>query len=142
MGMNRSEVKITIAKLIELAYSKDKGLTTKIMVKKGFAKLTVDQNGNAILSGSAGIITFSGSPVLDKIGTTIKGLSISFNNGGGMKVGYTATVNIKIATMTVIGDFDLEELITSCSGLLCRAAKALKGRNHAYEMELQRIMGR
>ncbi len=141
MSIRRSEVKIAIAKLIELAYSKNKGLTTKIMVEKGPAKLIVDQSGNAKLSSSAGIITFSGSPVLDEIGTKIKSFSISFNNKGNMQVGYTATVNLKIVAMTVVGDFDLEELITSCSGILCKAAKALKGRHHAYEMELQEIMG-
>ena len=42
MSMTRSEVKITVAKLIEVAYSKDKGLTTKIMEEKGQFKLIVD----------------------------------------------------------------------------------------------------
>lgn len=55
MDIKRTEAKITIAKLIERAYSKDKGMTVKIMAQKGSAKLTVDQNGKATLSGSAGI---------------------------------------------------------------------------------------
>ncbi len=50
---SRVEVKVTIAKLVELAYSKDKGMTTKIVRKKGNFKLTVDQDGNGVLSGSA-----------------------------------------------------------------------------------------
>lgn len=141
MSIKRSEVKITIAKLLELAYSKDKGLTTKIMVKKGPAKLTIDQNGNARLSGTAGVVTFSGTPVLDKIGAKLKSLSVNFNNKLDMRVGYTATIHLKIMAMTVVGEFDLEALITSCSGLLCKAAKGLKGKHHAYDMELQRIMG-
>ncbi|PIE43432.1 MAG: hypothetical protein CSA50_04765 [Gammaproteobacteria bacterium] len=62
MVLKRTEAKITIAKLIELAYFKDKGMTVKIMAKKGNAKLTADQNGNATLSGSVGILTFSGTP--------------------------------------------------------------------------------
>src|SRR5690625_7850007 len=66
MDFKRAEAKITIAKLIDLAYSKDKGLTAKIMAKTGNAQLSVDQNGNATLSGSAGILTFSGTPVLEK----------------------------------------------------------------------------
>lgn len=32
---NQTEVIITIAKLLEVAYSKNKGVTTKIMRKKG-----------------------------------------------------------------------------------------------------------
>jgi len=31
----RAEVKVTIAKLLEVAYSKNKGITTKIIRKKG-----------------------------------------------------------------------------------------------------------
>ncbi len=141
MTFKRSEAKITIAKFLELAYSRDKGMAVKIMAKKGNAKLTVDQDGNATLSGSAGIMRFSGSPVLESIGAKIKRVSVSFNNKGGMKVGYTATFDLEYIKLSVLGEFDLEELITSCSGLLCRAARALKGRNQAYDRELQKIMG-
>lgn len=42
MNITRSEVKITVAKQIEIAYSKDKGLTVKIMAEKGKTKLVVD----------------------------------------------------------------------------------------------------
>lgn len=141
MEFKRTEAKITIAKLVELAYSRDKGMTAKIMAKKGSAKLTVEQNGNATLSGSAGILIFSGTPVLEKIGVKIKRVSVSFSNKGGMKVSYTATYDLEYIKLSVLGEFDLEELITSCSGLLCQAARALKGRHHAYEMELKKIMG-
>jgi hypothetical protein len=58
-----------------------------------------------------------------------------------MKVGYSATYSFEIISVTVKGEFDLEALFTSCSGLLCQAARALKGRHQAYEMELQKIMG-
>ena len=75
MDLNRTEAKITVAKLIELAYSKDKGMTVKIMAQKGNAKLTVDQNGKATLSGSAGFVTFSGTPALQQIGAKIKELA-------------------------------------------------------------------
>lgn len=141
MDFKRSEAKITIAKLIELAYSKDKEMTVKLMAQKGGAKLTVDQDGNATLSGSAGILTFSGTPVLEKIGAKIKRVSVSFEHNEGMKVNYTATFDLEYIKLSVLGDFDLEALITSCSGILCQAARALKGRNQAYDMELQRIMG-
>jgi len=141
VGFKRTEAKVTIARLIELAYSKDKGMTVKIMAKKGSAKLAVDQNGNATLSGSAGILTFSGTPALEKVGAKIKRVSISFNNKDGMNIGYAATFDLEYMKLSVLGNFDLEELITSCSGILCKAARALKGRHHAYEMELQKIMG-
>ena len=141
MALSRAEAKITVAKLLELAYSEDKGMTAKIVANKAGAKLTIDQNGNATLTGNTGAVTFTGSPVLERIGVKIKRVSISFNNKGGMNIGYRATFDLLYIKLTVMGDFNLEELITSCSGLLCKAARALKGRHHAYDLELQKIMG-
>ena len=145
MDIGKSELKITIAKFIEVAYSTDAGMTTKIMAQKGNAKLTVDQNGNATLSGSAGILTFSGKPVLDKIGAKIGRVTVNFTNEDGRKIGYSATFSLGAAGVTVMGAFDLEALITACSGLLCQAARALKGRDKAVDKaldtQLQHIMG-
>ena len=87
MALKRAEAKITVAKFIELAYSKDKCITSKIMAKKGNVKLTVDQNGKATLSGSAGMLTFSGAPVLQRIGAKVKRVSVNFNNEDGMNEG-------------------------------------------------------
>jgi hypothetical protein len=141
MDFNRAEAKITIAKIIEIAYSKDKEMTAKILAKKGGAQLSVDQNGNATLSGSAGFLTFSGTPVLETLGTKIKRISVSFNNTDGQRIGYTASFDLEYLKLSVSGNFDLKELITTCSGLLCIAARHTQGRHHAYDMELQRIMG-
>jgi len=141
MGISRTELKVTIAKLIEVAYSKDKGLTTSIMRSKGPFKLEVDQDGKATLTGTVGAVSFSGTPTLEKIGANIKAVSVSFTRGKGSKVDYHAEFDLKVAKIGVSGGFDIEELIFSCSGLLCKAARALKGRHQLYELELQRIMG-
>lgn len=141
MNPTRIELKITIAKLIEVAYSKSKGLTTKIIREKGSFKLTVDQDGNARLSGKAGVVVFAAGDKFDEIGVNIKSVSVNFTNDEKGRVKYTAMIDIKAAKMAISGSFDVEKLITSCSGVLCRAAKALKDRHHAYDMELQRIMG-
>ena len=140
MSPTRTELRITIAKLIEVAYSEDKGVTTKIVRAKGPFKLTVDQDGNAQLSSQLGVVTFSGSDTLEKIGANIKSVSVSFSNADGEITKYTAIIDLKVAKIAVSGSFNIEALITSCSGILCSAAKALKGRHHAYDMELQRIM--
>ncbi len=141
MNPTRTELKITIAKLLEIAYSEDKGLTTKIVMSKGGYKLTVDQNGDARLTGKFGVVTFSGDDALDKLGINIKFISVSFSAGSSGNVKYTAMIDIKSAKIAFTGSFNIEKLITSCSGILCKAARALKGRHHAYDMELQRIMG-
>lgn len=141
-SLKSAKIKLTIAKLIEIAYTTDNKLTASILSKKGSAKLTVDQNGNATLSSSAGIVTFKGSPALESIGTKVKFISVNFTNQDGMKIGYTAAVDIKSMTAMVSGSFDLEKMITSCSGFLCRAARAMKGRSAALDAEQQNIMGR
>lgn len=141
MNIKRAELKVTVAKLVEIAYATDSELTVKLMAKSGDTKLTVDHNGKATLSGAAGNLTFSGSMALEHIGAKVKRVNINFTRGGLNKVNYSATFNLAIISMSVSGDFDIEELILSCSGLLCRAARALKGRNQAFEHELQQIMG-
>lgn len=141
MDVTRTELKVTIAKLIEVAYSKDKGMTTKIVRSKGPFRLEVDQDGNARLWGTAGMLTFSGGSTLDKIGANIRNVSVSFSSGGGSKIDYRAEFDLKVAKIGISGGFDIEELITSCSGLLCKAARAMKQRHQLYELELQKIMG-
>jgi hypothetical protein len=86
-------------------------------------------------------LTFSGTPVLENIGAKIKRISVSFNNKDERNIGYTATFDLTYIKLSVSGEFNLEDLVTSCSGWLCQAARALKGRNHAYDLELQKIMG-
>ena len=136
--MNFSPVaKVTIAKLFELAYSKDKGLTASIIAGKGSASLTVDENGKATLSSSAGILIFSGQPALNTIGAKVKKVSILFTNENGMDIGYTGVFDLGVGRASVKGKFNLEELITACSGLLCRAARALKAR----DQQILKIMG-
>jgi len=139
----RAEVKVTIAKLIELAYSKNKGITTKIIRKKGNFKISVDQNGKVVLHGSAGILSFSGGTALESIGAKVKMASINFTKGEGDAIDYKATFFFAggAGGISVLGSFNVEQLITSCSGLLCQAARLVKGRHQAYEMELKKIMG-
>ncbi len=140
---NQTEIKITIAKLLEVAYSKNKGVTTKIIRKRGSFKLTVDGQGNATLSGSIGMLTFKANSALQGLGVKVKNVSISFSKGDGNDVEYTAMFSfVGVGVISVSGKFNIEELILSCSGFLCIAARALKGRHIAYDMELQRIMGR
>ncbi|MFK5950263.1 MAG: hypothetical protein QM500_15995 [Methylococcales bacterium] len=139
----KTEVKITIAKLIEIAYSKNKGMTTKIIRKKGNFKITVDDSGKVMLHGSAGALTFSGGTALENLGVKIKMASINFTKGEGDDIDYKGTFYFigGAGSLSLSGSFNIEDLITSCSGLLCKAARLMKGRNQAYEAELQKIMG-
>lgn len=89
-----------------------------------------------------GIITFSGNPVLKQIGTKITFLSVGFENRDGMDIQYKAGVKVGLGTISVSGTFNLEKLITSCSGLLCNAARALKNQRSERDRALEEIMGR
>lgn len=126
---------------MEAAYSTDKGLTGKIVLEKGAFRLTVDENGDGLLTGKAGRVSFIGSPVLEKIGATVRRVTIVFDNDGNNRVRYRASFKIGPATTAVTGDFDPKAFVLSCSGLLCKAARAMKYRHRGYDAELQNIMG-
>jgi hypothetical protein len=139
--LTNAEVKLIIAKLIDVAYSKDKGVTTKIVMDKGLFKMTMDADGNVALSGKGGYLRFSGKPALEQIGVAMKRLTVNFVAGQNGNVHFIAGINLKITTFTVSGDFNIVDLITACSGLLCQAARLVKVRNSAAELELKRVMG-
>lgn len=140
MSISNIELKLTVARLIEAAYSTNKGLTARIIRESGPFKIAVDQQGNASLSGKLGVINFSGSEVINSLGVNIKFININLSSKNS-RITYSAIVDIKSAKLAVTGDFDPEKLITSCSGLLCAAAKSLQGREQAYDAELKKIMG-
>lgn len=135
------QARITIAKLIEAAYSKDEGLTVKIVRSYEDFRLAVDENGNATLSGGAGMIRFNSDNAISSFGAKVKNISVTFSTGENDNVNYTAVISFqKVAGIMVVGSFNILQLITSCSGLLCRAARALTG-GSAHDMQLRRVMG-
>ncbi|WP_104025518.1 hypothetical protein [Vibrio hyugaensis] len=140
-SVSQTEFKITIAKLIEVAYSSKKGITTSIMLKAGNAKLTVNQNGDCVLSGKAGIVTFKGKGVLEELGVEVKRIGVSFKIAEDGNVEYSGTMTWGFFSVSVKGIFNAEELILSCSGLLCRAARAYKNRPDQIERQLATAMG-
>jgi hypothetical protein len=58
-----AQLKITLAKLVELSVSSEGETAAKLIRDSKFVKLTVDQNGNAEITGKAGILRFKGNPV-------------------------------------------------------------------------------
>ena len=138
---NNLKLKVTIAKLIELSLESNKNIALQVVRSKGPIKLTVDQAGNATLSAKAGILTFKGDPALEGLGMAVKFVSITLERNSGGMLKYTGSFKIGFATLFVSGDFDIEKLILSCSGLLCVAARAMKHRNSLPRYkELEEIM--
>jgi len=135
------KLKVTIAKLIALSIDENKSVAMKIVRSKGNFRLTVDQDGNAKLTGKTGVVVFNGSPVLEELGVAVKYISVSFGRNDNGAIRYTGSFKVGFATLVVSGSFDIEKLVLSCSGILCVAARALKDRSRVLrDRELQRIM--
>jgi hypothetical protein len=133
----QAKVKLTLAKLFEIAYSEDKGVTTALVKSKGPFTMRIDEDGYVTLSGKAGIVKFVGKPELEQMGIDLEYGSVMLSNIGNNKLGYTASLKfrgiIKIEYSNVI---DVEKLLLGCSGLLCQAARGLKNREKQIEEAL------
>ena len=134
---NEIELRLTIAKLVEIAYAENKGLTGKVLLGPEKYRLTVDQAGNAMLTARVGTVRFNGSPALEELGAKVKNITVMFSAGEGKKVKYHAVVSFyNIGSIGFRGRVDMEALITACSGLLCMAARAMKLQNKRNEEAL------
>lgn len=138
---NTYSLKLSVARLLELSYGRNEGLTASILRDVGPATIAVDSNGVATLSGSAGNVTFSANDVLKDLGLEVRriGVSMSITEDGELE--YTARFMFAGAlALSARGTIDVEQLILSCSGLLCRAARMMKGRNASAERELEKAL--
>ena len=136
-----AEVRITVARLLEVAYSKNKGITTALVREVGPLTLTVDENGQAALSGNAGRVSFVARETLQEIGVNagVFRAMMSVNDAGDLR--FNARIRVGVASISASGSIDVEKLITTCSGFLCRAARALQGRPVQVDRQLQEALG-
>ncbi|GGB21951.1 hypothetical protein [Agarivorans gilvus] len=127
MSEIKTEIKIQIIKLIEIAYSKNDGLTGKLLASSGRFSLAVDDTGVMTLSGKAGAVKMNVSKEMSDMGLDFRYASLYFaprNNGD---IRYTGSVGFKdYASISISSSLNIEELILRCSGLLCIAARLLK----------------
>lgn len=142
MAVTEYQAKITIARIFELAYSNDKEATARLVYSGSSYSMSVDQSGEVKLSGTVGgTIIFDGNPALSGLGFKVSRVSLSFTNGDGGRVNYTGTFDFAIGTqISLSGSIDIFELIKNCSGLLCRAARFLDGRDAQIEHELEQYV--
>lgn len=136
-----AEVRITLARLLEVAYQRDQGITTALVREAGPVRLTVDESRQATLSGKAGRVSFSGKDTLKEIGVSagVFRAMMSVDDAGDLQ--FNAQLRVGIASVSASGSVDVEKLITTCSGILCRAARALKGRPSQVDRQLQEALG-
>ncbi|GGX54551.1 hypothetical protein [Saccharospirillum salsuginis] len=143
MAATDLQLRVTVGKLIELAYSTNEGPTARIVKSGNNFRISVDHTGKAKLSGGGESVFFYGEPAMSGLGISISRVSILFTNGDGWNLNYSATFTlVGSSSISLMGSFNIEELLLSCSGWLCEAARLLKGRNAKIEQQLQQIMGR
>lgn len=135
------EVRITVARLLEMAYLQNKGLTLAMVRESGPLSLHVNERGEATLSGNAGRVSFSGKDTLREVGinTGVFRAMLSANEVGELR--FNASVRIGFATVAASGSIDVEKLITACSGILCKAGRALQSRPAHLDRQLQDALG-
>lgn len=137
----QAELRLTVGRFLELAYRKDEELTARLIRQAGPVRLAIDDRGSATLSGSAGHLAFSASEALTQLGVKIKFATVMMMVGEDGSLRYNATFRSPYASASIAGSIDVERLITHCSGLLCRAARALQTRPRHLDHELSRAMG-
>lgn len=135
---SRAQLRVSVARFLELAYRKDQGITVRLVRDVGAATLSIDDRGNARLSGTAGVVTFSASDLVRQIGLSLRAVSVTFRSGSTGDLRYTATYRFAgAASLSVSGGIDVEALMMACSGWLCRAARALGGRREAIDQRIR-----
>lgn len=142
MAVTELQVKVTIAKILQLAYDSDGETTAAIVYSGSHYSISVDQTGQVKLVGTvADIVVFNGDPVLKGLGLKLRRASVNFRNGSGGTFEYTGSFDFTVgSSISVSGSVDVFELIKSCSGLLCQAARFLSGRDAQIEHELQQYI--
>lgn len=138
---NTYSLKITVARLLELSYARNEGVTASILREVGPASIAVDSDGVGTLRGKAGNVTFSATEAVKELGIQVRRVGISMDVNEEGELDYTARFLFTGAlALSVRGSIDVEKLILACSGLLCRAARALKGRTVSTDREIERAL--
>lgn len=134
---SQTELKLAVARFLELSYSTDGTTTARLMREVGPVKLSVDHHGLATLDGRAGKVTFSAQKGLRELGMELRMADVSMHVDDQGLIQFTASFRfLRAASATTRGSIDVEKLITSCSGLLCAAARALIGARKSRDNQL------
>lgn len=135
------ELQLTVARLLELSYEKDEGITTRLVKEAGNVRLAVDENGKAQLSGKAGSVQFSADSVTSELGASIRRVKVlmSVTDNGNLR--YNSSFDLGYASVNVAGTVDVDEFLRSCSGLMCYAVRLIEGEKRERDRQLRKAIG-
>lgn len=137
----KAELRLTVARLLELSYRKDEGITTRLVQEVGNVRLAVDENGKAQLSGKAGSVEFSASKLASELGVSIRRIKVLMSVTDSGDIRYNGSFNLGYASVSITGTIDIDEFLRSCSGLLCYAVRLLEGQKRERDRQLQKALG-
>lgn len=138
----QAELKLTIARILELSYRRNGERTARLMREAGPVTISVDQNGQAVINGRAGMVVVSAAQATRELGVSVRAITVMMTVDGAGDIRYNAQFRLGVAAVGVSGSIDVEKLLLSCSGLLCRAARMLNGRSAHLDRQMLEAMGR
>ena len=135
------DAQIVIGRLLQIAYSTDSGKTVSLLRSSGNLTLKVDSSGQAVLGGSMGAVRFNGAPALSSFGVQVGAVFVRMASAGSGRLRLSGGIRVRGQLVAVRGTVDIEKLITTCSGLVCEAARLLRGRSMRIENALRNAVG-
>jgi len=139
-SISEYQLKVKVLRFMELSYKKNGNLTAALVRSKGRLTLKVDNKGKATLSGKVGRVKFSVNEEIRKFGFDLKYISIMFSGNSTGTIRYAATFSFMGFTdVSFRSTINVEQLILSCSGLLCLAARLYKANDKRITAVQKRI---
>ncbi|MDH5259729.1 MAG: hypothetical protein OEX07_17075 [Gammaproteobacteria bacterium] len=130
---NEAQLKITVFKILEIAYKNDGELTASIVRSHQPFTLSVTSNGTATLTGKVGRMSFNVSEETRSIGFDFKFASLHFLGSQNGQLRYSASFSIGFTSVTFRDSFDVEKFILECSGLVCIVARLMRDRKNKID---------
>ena len=137
---SEAELKVTLFKILEIAYRNEENLTASIMRSQHPFTLIITSNGTATLFGKTGKLIYSVSEETQSIGFDFKFASFQFLGTQNGLLRYGASITIGFTSITFRGSLDVEKFIFECSGLVCIAARLLKDRKKQIDEAVRKSM--
>lgn len=118
----RFQAQVAVAKILKFSYDRDSGFVSSLSKDAGPFTLELSQRGEVIISGRSGNLSFS----LDEkqratLGPHVRWFSVRFGvtEAGYLSYGFSGQVGVLTINFSGVVDFD--DMLKSCSGLLCNA---------------------
>jgi|GEM_PF-1404238 len=134
----RLEAKVTLARVISVAYEHDSGFVAALQAEKGPFSVTMDSKGEITLKGEAGVLSFQTTQKeRARIGLRLQRLEATFRQTGDHST-FSLSCRLGGVSVSVSGGVKLDSLMKACSGFLCRAARVVNVDDRWFDKEAEK----